>query len=132
MGEKKALWLDSRDSNCIGISWRRQFLKQKINWKFCRILDYCKNFFFFSVFILQNCKWAVVHTLCAQVSIMHSLQNAGFNSLLDVSLHREHEDIDSAVLIKFSKSFCMEECSFDFNVNSNSLFCWFQISNCFH
>lgn len=58
---------------------------------------------------------------------MHSLQSAGFNSLLDISLHREHEDIDSVVLIKFSKSFCMEEYSFDFNVNNSSLFCWLQI-----
>lgn len=54
---------------------------------------------------------------------MYSLQDAEFNSLLDVSLHREHEDIDRVVLIKFSKSFCMEEYSFDINVNSNILFC---------
>lgn len=53
---------------------------------------------------------------------MYALQNVSFNSLLNISLHREHEDIDSFILIKLSKSSCMEECSFAFNMNNNNLF----------
>lgn len=130
--ENKLLWLDSRDSIYIGIdeendSLNYKSIKSAIEFQSIVL----QKFFFLSLVILQHCKWAVACTLCAPVSIMCSLQNDKFNSLFDISLHREHEDTDNVILIKFIKS-CMEEYSFDFSVNNNTLFCQLQISNCFH